>query len=276
MPRLHEWSTLSLLMLQEPWMLLFSGEPDPEWQITPSNPNHQKIKRLLDSARKDGFSYGEEKIPMELGFKGFLVKTVSTASRKAELILGQDTVELQKLFLQTMPKNEESKGIRDYVLTVIKHADPFTKATKKMNGAGFGVGPPTWSTQSLESWSAPGVVDTNNCYNYATNVKSTSGKVANPGRGGGNEIERPYTAEQVRLAAELDGLLTVSKQDEPPIGFPFVVPNSHFTKSGEQRYLVALFVKDVPEAFGNYLLVAEQCRTRCVCNCKKGRRKKRR
>ena len=201
-------------------LLLFSGEPDPEWQITPSNPNYQKIQRLLESARKDGFSFGEEKIPMELGYKGFLVKTAPTANSKAELILGHNTVELQNLFLQTMPKNEEFKGVRDHVLKEIKLEESATKATKKMLTVG-----PTWSPESVESWGASAVMNKNNCCNYATNVQSKSGKVARPGRGGGQELKaREYDGEAARIAAELDGLMTVSKFDEPPLGGPFNVP----------------------------------------------------
>lgn len=83
-------------------LLLFSGEPDPEWQIIPSNPHYQKIQRLLESARKDGLSYGAEQIPAELGYRGILVKTASTVNAKPELIMGRKTVQLQKLFLQTV------------------------------------------------------------------------------------------------------------------------------------------------------------------------------
>lgn len=220
-------------------VLLYSGEPDPEWQITPSNPNYQKIQRLLESARKNGFSYGEEKIPMELGFKGFLVRTVPAASSKPELIFGHDTVELQKLFLQTMPKNEESKGIRSHVLKVIKQAGLASTTTKKMYNLKTTVNL-EWNDQS---WNGPGVVDKNNCYNYATNVKSTEGYVARPGRGGGKPLKKkPFTADDVLSAAEADGLIRVAKEEEPKLGGPFVVPPSH-NVVGTPRHFVALFVK---------------------------------
>lgn len=99
-------------------------------------------------------------------------------------------------------------------------------------------------------------METNNCYNYANNVVALV-TPAVPGRGSGKEIKKPYTGEQVRLAAELDGLMTVSKQDEPPLGGPFVVPASHKEK-GAKRYYVALFVKyneaNPSDTQGNYVL----------------------
>ena len=54
------------------------------------------------------------------------------------------------------------------------------------------------------AWSTPGALESNNCYNYATNSKTST--FAQPGRAAGNTTST-LTGEEVRDLAVLDGLL---------------------------------------------------------------------
>lgn len=82
---------------------IFSGRPDPEWQVLTSDPNYKDIERLLEDARASGFIYRHVNMPSRLGYKGFLVLDTAKEKAQPELIVGPQTVELQQLLLKTIP-----------------------------------------------------------------------------------------------------------------------------------------------------------------------------
>ena len=98
-------------------MGIFSGRRDPEWSVPSSYPEFSEIKQALNDAKTQNFTYGPESMPSRLGYKGFLVKT--TKRGKLELIVGPETVKLQKLLLDTAPDGMLSQRIRNIVLKEI-------------------------------------------------------------------------------------------------------------------------------------------------------------
>ena len=84
-------------------MAIFSGLPDPQWEVLTTDPKYDEIKQLLNTARTGGFIYGLKKMPSRLGYKGFLIQDTVKETAQPELIVGPDTVELQQLLLKTMP-----------------------------------------------------------------------------------------------------------------------------------------------------------------------------
>ena len=82
---------------------IFSGRPDPEWQVLTSDPNYKEIERLLEIARASGFIYRQKDMPPRLGYKGFLVHNTENQKAQSELVVGPQTVELQQLLLKTTP-----------------------------------------------------------------------------------------------------------------------------------------------------------------------------
>ena len=82
---------------------IFSGRPDPEWQVLISDPNYKEIERLLEIARASGFIHRHKDMPPRLGYKGFLVLNTENQKAQPELVVGPQTVELQQLLLKTIP-----------------------------------------------------------------------------------------------------------------------------------------------------------------------------
>ena len=82
---------------------IFSGRPDPEWQVLTSDPNYKEIERLLTIARASGLIYRHNDMPPRLGYKGFLVLNTAKEKSQPELVIGPQTVELQQLLLKTIP-----------------------------------------------------------------------------------------------------------------------------------------------------------------------------
>jgi len=82
---------------------IFSGRPDPEWQVLTSDSQYRDIERLLEIARASGFIYRHVNMPSRLGYKGFLVLDTGKEKAQPELVVGPQTVELQQLLLKTIP-----------------------------------------------------------------------------------------------------------------------------------------------------------------------------
>ncbi|XP_022784743.1 uncharacterized protein LOC111325240 isoform X2 [Stylophora pistillata] len=101
-------------------MLVFSGRPDPQWEILPTDPNHDKIKQSLDTARDQGFIRSIREMQSRLGYKGFLIQDTAKNNEEPEFIAGRNTVQLQQLLLQTLPDGSISADYRRKILEEIK------------------------------------------------------------------------------------------------------------------------------------------------------------
>ena len=101
-------------------LAIYSGRRDPEWTVLSSDPKFEEIQKLLDDARTQGFTYPPERMPAQLGYKGFLVwdkdKKKITSS---ELVVGPEAVKLQQLLLETIPDDVLPQGKRKGVLEEI-------------------------------------------------------------------------------------------------------------------------------------------------------------
>ena len=204
-------------------LAVFSGLPDPEWSVSQRHANYNEIRRLLLAARNSGLTYRPEDMPAKLGYKGFLVNNTV----EEQLIVGRETVPLQELLLDTMPRS--SLLIPEYfrrgVLEVI-HTGDFSAEVSPSIRKRFA--PPYLPAQ----WNADlKTRRRNNCYNYA-NDKITN-TFAQPGRGSGR-IFNQLIGNVERDAAVRDVLVVLNPH---PLGTD-PVP----VAPGGPEHLVALFV----------------------------------
>ena len=197
-------------------MAIFSGRPNPKWSVLSSDPKLIPIQKLLDTARKGGVVYTPENMPARLGYKGLLVKTM----KNWELILGPQTVQLQLLLFQSMPKSLLSQKKYASTQKVISLGTVLPDLTSKP-GRKKRYAPPFDNAP----WMDAAVKKNNNCYNYA-NILITN-TFAQPGRGSG-AIYAAMTAAAVRTASVNDGLQ--------------IAANGNFPQGN--RHVVALVVED--------------------------------
>lgn len=93
---------------------IYSGLPDPEWQVVPSDPNYNKIEELLNTARAGGFVLNPfTDMPARLGFKGFTIQDTTKGIKDLEYIFGPHTAMLQQLLLKSMPSELLPGKIRE-------------------------------------------------------------------------------------------------------------------------------------------------------------------
>lgn len=96
-------------------LAIFSGRRDPQWTVDTNHPKFDEIQQLLKDARMHNFTYNPEQMPARLGYKGFLVKS----ENNVELIVGNETVRLQQLLLESIPEDVLPHKNRDWVLAAI-------------------------------------------------------------------------------------------------------------------------------------------------------------
>ena len=224
-------------------LAIYSGVPDPDWSVHSRHDNFERIKEHLHRARTTGKIYRHQHMPAILGYKGFLVHPPE--AEEAELVVGQETKELQKLLLETMPKGLMSEALRQKILqaiesTIVPHPSsvPLEAQRASLQEASQASGKEYKAGRiqhyapklNLDRWNTEDLVrKNNNCYNYANNKITDS--IAQPGRASGH----PYgamTPEELLKASKSDGLV---KMD--------VGPGDPCPEAPEQpNCLVALFV----------------------------------
>ena len=209
---------------------VFSGQPDPQWQVSGTDPDYKEIQRLLVEARNAKLTSRPENTPARLGYKGFLVQ--DTAMKKEELIIGPETMKLQQLLLKTAPKDVLPEGNRKVILKEINTGAIVADArvVKRYAPRYF----PSWWNGNLLRMQG------NNCYNYAnarpTGTRALPGRAAAPNQ---QQYRLRNNAAIVQAAAQADGL-QVFNVPPPPQG-PFVQNRLPSPPVG-QRHLVALVV----------------------------------
>ena len=197
---------------------VFSGVPDPQWTIRQNHPKYTKIKSSLSSATK----YGPENAPSKLGYEGFLVQEVKNGKKQQEvLIVGKETEELQLLLLSSIPDGKISSFINSIVEKEIKSGNVSANVTNTDTAKRYA----PWYRPSY--WNVLAHVTRNNCYNYASTIRTDT--FAQPGDGGGRPIPRVYTAADVRSSSEADGC-------------KFTPARKHMCAPKGKEHLAALFV----------------------------------
>ncbi len=207
-------------------LVVFSGFRDPEWTIASSHPDYMKIQTRLNNAIKNGLAYQRKDLPSILGYKGILVETNVTSVR---LIVGPQTVELQTMLFNTMPKDTLPDKFRKEISKTIASGVVKLQIAPKRNKR---FAPPYGTFQVEHPWAQLGRQFTNNCYNYATTIRTDT--FAWPGRATGLMLYPPTTGHTVGLSASRDGLtaLNVAPGAPAPVNPP--LPN--------QNHMVALVV----------------------------------
>ena len=224
--------------------MIYSGVPDPTWSVHPRHDSFKTMKEHLHHARTTRKIYRHQTMPAILGYKGFLVHPPQ--AEEAELVVGQETKELQKLLLETMPAGLISEGLLQKVLHAIESTSvphPSSELLGKSQRASLQEvsqasrkGYEAEKIQhyapklNLDRWNTEDLVrQKNNCYNYANDKITNS--FAQPGTASG----RPYgalTPEELLQASESDGLVKLD-----------IGPHDPCPEAPEQpNCLVALFV----------------------------------
>ena len=236
---------------------LFSGEEDPFWLFKHGTALYENIKGPLENAIAKYLTYPNG--PSVLGYGGFLVSTTSGP----QVIVGPDTIELQKLLLQNIPENDLGKMLAINLLKEIEGqrkglSKPLSIRRKKRYAPAY----------NPDYWNDKDRMKINNCYNYATNIESTTGKKARPGRESGNDFPKYlFTNDDVKNAAIGDKLAFVGEDEAKgkeveakgkeveAKGKAFVIPEAH----RQTGHLVALFVSDAVEIKGSKCIRILRC-----------------
>ena len=192
---------------------IFSGNPDPEWKLLSSQPNYQEISTLLLATK----TYSEDDMPSRLGFKGFIVQE----GKKAQLIVGPESKNLQKILLASMPTgllaDNVTKVIQDEISSGAVTADVSKSVAKRY-------APPYTPFQWGGIFYRRRLC--NNCYNYATTIVTNT--YARPGRGSGHPFGVPFGPAVIHAAC-WNGMVNMTPQPPPgpvtvaPVGFPNMV-----------------------------------------------------
>ena len=209
-------------------LAIYSGRPDPVWTIHSRHESFKGMKEHLHNARANGNTYRHEHMPATLGYKGFLLH--HPEDEQADLIVGQETVALQKILLDTMPEGLISDTLRQKILQAIHSGAVSPNVLGESQTAPRGdisqvsskrdetVGKiPHYAPElNLARWNNEQLIRlNNNCYNYANDKITNS--FAQPGDASGNPI-KSLTPADVLFSAESDGLekMDVAPTDPPP------------------------------------------------------------
>ena len=203
-------------------LAIYSGVPDPVWTVDPSHQNFSKIKEHLDRARNEEKSYRHDHMPPIVGYKGLLVDPPE--AKDTEWVVGHETKKIQKLLVETMPKDLIPDTLHKKILKAIESTS-VPLQTESVSHIGALKAPITrhkvdgkiqhYAPElNLDLWnSTPTVQSRNNCYNYANDKITNS--FAQPGTGSG----APYsslTSEEILRASEQDGLVKLDVAPKDP------------------------------------------------------------
>ena len=210
-------------------LAIYSGVPDPVWTVDSGHESFQMVKKYLQEARDLGMSYRHEHMPAILGYKGFLVHESDT--KEAELIVGKETMELQRLLLDTMPKGLIPDDFIPKIRQGIELIDVPPQAKEAFRQEVLQASVPGYAPRlNLRRWNDDYLVRiNNNCYNYANDKITNS--FAQPGTASGHPYGN-FTPEELLRASESDGLLKLNVGPDDPVPAAPKQPNC----------LVALFV----------------------------------
>ena len=207
-------------------MSVFSGRPNPEWQVPSKHPDYRKISEGLRTANNRRLVYCIDAMPAILGYRGFVVQE----GKKAQLIFGRKTITLQKVLLKTMPKGllpfTVHQDIQKMMTTGAVRADVSRLKCKRYAPV---YDPTPWQGPNAAQPNRAQIC--NHCYNYANNRQTDD--IAQPG--GIMFKDRPELCNgpDVEAAAVSDGLAVLPTDPDQPV--PHLPPN-------DPRHLVALAI----------------------------------
>ena len=183
-------------------LAMFSGRSDPTWTLQPKDTSYGPIKQSLEALKT---TYSAREIPPRLGYKGFLVGSMTNVV----LIVGPETKKLQLLLLKSIPKGVLPPGSIDDVQKEIDSG--------KVKASTTAPAPPARGPKRVKRFEPCYVMWTgrlrtqmcNNCYNYA-NTRITD-NFAQPGFGTG-QLFGQMNGASVQQAAVSDDLIALNPQ----------------------------------------------------------------
>ena len=207
---------------------IFSGRPDPVWQLSASNPaqatQYSAIKTMLASNVK---KFYPAQMPARLGFKGFLVQE---GKNEPYLIIGPETKELQLQLLASMPLDlpgdssllednikEVKEAVNSGVIIAEEVPQPSASTLRSKRAA-----PPYLPQQWFLNRK---IRECNNCYNYANNVRTYT--FAQPGEATGTPFQL-NNPPSVQASAVSDNLAVLAPNPPQPLVLPNPGPNQHY------------------------------------------------
>ncbi len=202
-------------------LVVFSGIPDPVWTIASSHEDYMEIQKHLNAAIKNGWADNLEDIPSILGYKGILIEP-KTKKKSVILIVRPETVKFQTMLFNTMPEDALTADLRKEISKMIASGvDKHHVATKRNKR----YAPPYGGYQMIHPWALLGTQLRNNCYNYATTIRTDT--IAWPGRATGLMLYPPVDGLNVGTSAMRDGLifLNINHGDPAPVNPP--LPNQY-------------------------------------------------
>ncbi|XP_068705008.1 uncharacterized protein [Montipora foliosa] len=218
-------------------LAMFSGRSDPTWTLQPKDTSYVPIKQSLDALK---VTYSAREMPPRLGYKGFLVGSMTNVV----LIVGPETKKLQLLLLKSIPKGVLPSGSIDDMKKEIDSGKVKASTTAPASPAR---GPKRGKRFEplLGMWfSSLRTTMCNNCYNYANTLITDN--FAQPGFGTG-QLFGQMNGASVQQAAVSDGLIALYPQ--PGAAAP--VPPA----PAGARHLVALAVDPgTPQRLGDFHL----------------------
>lgn len=206
-------------------MVVFSGVPDPQWQVAISDFNESDFQEIQEGGLYPGC------LRARLGYKGFIVRDAGV-----DLLIGGTDLEfirLQRVLFELIPVQLIPSELRERVSNEIGNVPLSAHCINRRKRLAPPFGPFLWNN-------APNTRRKNNCYNYA-NIRITN-TYAQPGRGG-IPIYASLNGADVTAAAVRDGLQVLNPHPGP--GDP--VPGAPVGP----RHLVALFIDTGKSSVGH-------------------------
>ncbi len=201
---------------------IFSGRPNPTWELTDEQANQlkDKIYGLTEKAllKTPGIYYG-------LGYRGFIIETLGDKNLPNEMIVNANLVdlgwtresyidknhEIELWLLETAGEliDDEIKSVAIEEIKAERNSIDFFDKNKNLSQELLAEPPynPGWWNND------PTRRQRNNCYNYACNVVTNS--FAQPGRGSGR-MYGAISCGEVGAGANRDGLPSISNIASTP------------------------------------------------------------
>lgn len=195
-------------------LLCFSGRPNIWWNIPLDHKGFGDIETNLTKAREEQRTYPLDRMPLRLGYRGFVIGI-------GELVVGTASKKLQLLLLDTIPRDllpdSYIGGLKQAINMIEPAAISKARAKPKVDDRRKKRFIPQYQPDLWNQW--PAIV-TNNCYNYATNRMTFT--FAQPGRASGNMFAA-ITPAAVQAAAVGDGLQVILHPELPKNSDSFLV-----------------------------------------------------
>jgi hypothetical protein len=206
--------------------LIYSGVPNPTWELNPKQ--EARLKKLISEKKEVTFQMSALSLG-NLGYKGFLIESTDKSFLPQKTFLFDGVIDMMDSSIPNfVDKNSkiESFLLDTAAISLAEEEKSYIKSEIEKNVEGgvasmnskfeIMVAPPfnpaKWNND-------PTIIRSNNCYNYS-NDKITN-TFAQPGRGSG-QMFGALDCGNVSSAAQRDGQLTVPNFSSTPVDGHFI------------------------------------------------------